>query len=208
MDLKEQKINDFLETLSSSSPTPGGGSVSAIIGAVSSALVSMVANLTVGKEKYKDSWAKMEDVLQEVTSLRNEFLALADSDIEAFNGFMSALRLPKETDTEKKLRAETMEEASKKATLVPLQIVETCEKVAKLSFETARFGNKMATTDAAIGAILANAAAKSASYNVLINLPNIKDVSFVENAKCRLQTALKNVEIISAQAVEKVNEIL
>ena len=208
MDLKEQKINDFLETLSSSSPTPGGGSVSAIIGAVSSALVSMVANLTVGKEKYKDSWAKMEDVLQEVTSLRSEFLALADSDIEAFNGFMSALRLPKETDTEKKLRVEAMEEASKKATLVPLQIVETCEKVSRLSLETAKFGNKMAATDAAIGAILANAAAKSASYNVLINLPNIKDVSFVENAKCRLQTALKNVEIISAQAVEKVNEIL
>ena len=208
MDLKEQKINDFLETLSSSSPTPGGGSVSAIIGAVSSALVSMVANLTVGKEKYKDSWAKMEDVLQEVTSLRNEFLALADSDIEAFNGFMSALRLPKETDMEKKLRAEAMEEASKKATLVPLQIVETCEKVSRLSLETAKFGNKMAATDAAIGAILANAAAKSASYNVLINLPNIKDVSFVENAKSRLQTALKNVEIISAQAVEKVNEIL
>ena len=208
MDLKEQKINDFLETLSSSSPTPGGGSVSAIIGAVSSALVSMVANLTVGKEKYKDSWAKMEDVLQEITSLRNEFLALADSDIEAFNGFMSALRLPKETDTEKKLRAEAMEEASKKATIVPLQIVETCEKVSRLSLETAKFGNKMAATDAAIGAILANAAAKSASYNVLINLPSIRDVSFVENAKSRLQTALKNVENISAQAVEKVNEIL
>ncbi|MDO4218503.1 MAG: cyclodeaminase/cyclohydrolase family protein [Synergistaceae bacterium] len=208
MDLKEQKINDFLETLSSSSPTPGGGSVSAIIGAVSSALISMVANLTVGKEKYKDSWAKMEDVLQEVTSLRSEFLALADSDIEAFNGFMAALRLPKETDLEKKLRAEAMEEASKKATLVPLQIVETCEKVSRLSLETAKFGNKMAATDAAIGAILAYAAAKSASYNVLINLPNIKDVSFVENAKCRLQTALKNVEIISAQAVEKVNETL
>ncbi len=208
MDLKEQKINDFLETLSSSSPTPGGGSVSAIIGAVSSALVSMVANLTVGKEKYKDSWAKMEDVLQEVETLRSEFLTLADGDIEAFNGFMAALRLPKETDTEKKLRAEAMEEASKKATIVPLQIAETCEKVAKLSLETAKFGNKMAATDAAIGAILANAAAKSASYNVLINLPSIKDVSFVENAKCRLQTALKNVEIISAQAVEKVNEIL
>ena len=208
MDLKEQKINDFLEKLSSSSPTPGGGSVSAIIGAVSSALISMVANLTVGKEKYKDSWAKMEDVLQEVTSLRSEFLALADSDIEAFNGFMAALRLPKETDTEKKLRAEAMEEASKKATLVPLQIVETCEKVSRLSLETAKFGNKMAATDAAIGAILAYAAAKSASYNVLINLPNIEDVSFVENAKCRLQTALKNVEIISAQAVEKVNETL
>ncbi len=208
MNLKEQKINDFLETLSSSSPTPGGGSVSAIIGAVSSALVSMVANLTVGKEKYKDSWEKMEEVLQEVETLRSEFLTLADSDIEAFNGFMAALRLPKETDSEKKLRAEAMEEASKQATLVPLQIVETCEKVARLSLETAKFGNKMAATDAAIGAILANAAAKSASYNVLINLPSIKDVSFVENAQSRLQNALNNVEKISAQAVEKVNEIL
>lgn len=208
MNLKEQTINNFLEELSSSSPTPGGGSVSAIIGAVSSALVSMVASLTVGKEKYKDSWKQMEEVLQEVKSLRSEFMTLADGDIEAFNGFMTALRLPKESNEEKEIRSVAMEEASKKATIVPLKIAETCEKVAKLSLQTAQFGNKMAATDAAIGAILANAAARSASYNVLINLPSIKDADFVENAKKKLQVALRNVQEISAQTVETVNKLL
>ena len=206
MTLKDQTINEFLTTLSSSSPTPGGGSVSALVGAISSALVSMVASLTVGKEKYKDSWHEMEIALQKAKTLREKFITLAERDIEAFNNFMTALHLPKESEEQKTSRATAMEQASKKASLVPLEITEACIEVAELSLLTAKFGNKMAGTDAAIGALLADATARSARYNVLVNLPMISDTNFVATAKSRLEIALKKTSEISNQTVSIIDE--
>ena len=206
MPLKDQTINDFLTTLSSSSPTPGGGSASALIGAISSALVSMVASLTVGKEKYKGSWRKMEKALQQAKLLQSQFLFLAECDIQAFNEFMKALRLPKVSEEEKALRATAIETAAKNASLVPLGIAEMCVDVAELSLLTAKFGNKMAGTDAAIAALLADATARSARYNVLVNLPMISDTNFVATVKEKLSIALQKVSEISNQTVSIIDE--
>ncbi|HAH69994.1 MAG TPA: methenyltetrahydrofolate cyclohydrolase [Synergistaceae bacterium] len=204
MKFERMEIRAFLDELASDSPAPGGGSVAALCASLGSALVSMVANLTIGKEKYKDSWQIMEDVVSKSESLRFKFVDLMNKDTESFNSFMAAMKLPKATEEEKCIRKKAMGEASKLATEVPLLTLEACVEVCELAYLAAKDGNTNTISDAGSAALISEAAGRAAAYNVKINLPGVTDESFAADFKARMKDALKQLK---ANA-EKTTEIL
>jgi len=172
---KDKKIKTFLDTLASKSPTPGGGSAAALVGAMSAALLSMVGNLTIGKEKYLDVENDIKRLLEKSEKLRADFEELIEKDIEAFNQFMAVMKLPKETKEQKENRSREMQNALKDAANVPLEIARKSLEVLNICQEVAAKGNKNVISDAGVGAIVAEAAFESAILNVKINSGMIKD---------------------------------
>lgn len=190
MPFEDMKISEFLDLLASDAPAPGGGTVAALGGALGAALVSMVASLTVGKEKYKDSWAEMEQVRSKSEELRACFTKLMNEDTEAFNSFMAALKMPKDTDEQKTARRAAMDAASITATEVPLRTLERCAELANLAVKAVKYGNTNAVSDGGSAALLAEAAGKAAAYNVRINLPGVSDDEFEGKCRSRMADAL------------------
>ena len=195
MKFEKMEIRSFLDELASDSPAPGGGSVAALCASLGSALVSMVANLTIGKEKYKDSWQLMEDVVGKSESLRFKFVDLMNKDTESFNVFMAALKMPKTTEDEKCSRKKAMGEASKLATEIPLLTLESCVEMAELAYLAAKNGNTNTISDAGSAALIAEAAGRAAAYNVKINLPGVTDETFAADYKARMEEALLQLKI-------------
>ncbi len=172
-------ITDFCQELASSSPAPGGGSASAVAGALGAALAGMVANLTVGKKKYHLVEEEMKALLVDSDRLRNRYLQLVDKDTAAFNQVMAAFKMPKQTETDKSKRRTAIQEATKLATLTPFEMAELSVEVLRLCHIAALKGNKNALSDAGVGAGMAEAAFRGAVYNVRINLGSLKDQNFV-----------------------------
>ena len=166
--------------MGSEKPAPGGGSASALAASLAASLVKMVAHL---------SGEGQGELLHRSQSLSCELLELVNQDTEAFNEVMGALRLPKATDEEKRERRQAIQSATRRATEVPLRIVELALDVLVLAKEMALHGNKNALSDAGVAGLLAAAACRAA-YNVLINLPGLKDEEFVAAAKRRLEVLL------------------
>ncbi|MDR1581489.1 MAG: cyclodeaminase/cyclohydrolase family protein [Synergistaceae bacterium] len=207
MPLGNETLNKFLDDLASDLPAPGGGSVAALGASLAFALVSMVSNLTVGKEKYRANWDKMKAIAETSEQLRIKSLALMDDDVESFNMYMAALKMPKETDAQKSARADELEKTAKGAAEAPLSMLEFCAKAAGLAVQAAEYGNPNTATDAGSAAVFAEAAGKAAAYNVRINLSGIKDEAFVARARERVDSALaeiaKNCKLAEA-AMEKI----
>ena len=171
-------VSRLVDLLSTDSPAPGGGSVAALCGALSGALSSMVAALTHGKKGYESAFAEMERVGIGAQGLAAAFLADVDRDTAAFNRVMDAMRLPKSTDAEKKARAAAIEEATKGATLVPLEVLRRCRDAVAFAGAVVRHGNRNSTSDGGVAAAAARAAAEGAYLNVKINLPGIADTAW------------------------------
>ncbi len=163
-------VGDFLSELASDSPTPGGGSVAALCGALGAALASMVCNLTVGKKKYTDVEEDVKRVLGRTEALRLELTELIEEDAAAFGKVMAAMKLPKETDEDKISRTAAMQASLVDAAIVPLAVMEKCVSVITLALEAAEKGNTNAVSDAGVAALVARAGAHAARLNVLINL--------------------------------------
>jgi formiminotetrahydrofolate cyclodeaminase len=174
----EGPIIDFLDKLASSAPEPGGGSASALAASIGAALVSMVANLTIGKEKYADVQDQVKKLVDDSEKVRAELQSLVQKDTEVYGVLAKAFKMPRETDEDKAARNEAIQEACKEATMVPYAIAEQCLEVAKLSEEAADIGNVNAVSDAGVAALLAEAAAQCAALNVKINLGTITDEAF------------------------------
>ena len=208
MTFEKMQIQEFIDELASNSPAPGGGSVAALCGSLGSALVSMVANLTIGKEKYKDNWEAMEAVIAKSEPLRAKFVDLMNKDTESFNVFMAAMKMPKDTDEEKAARRQAMADASKLATEIPLCTLEACAEVSAIALQAAKFGNPNTASDAGSAALLADAAGKAASYNVRINLPGIKDEAFAALCKERMASALDEINRNSLLSSDLMDEVL
>ncbi len=194
MSLADLTIKEFLDELSSDSPAPGGGSVAALSGALGSGLITMVSRLTVGRDKYMEHWAEMSRIRDESKILVNTFLDLMHEDTTAFNTFMEALKLPKETVEEREIRREMMQNAMKKATEIPLRTLSECVKLTHLAASAVREGNPNAVTDAGTAALLARSGAESAAYNININLGDIKDLSYTNKVKEHMDTLLQEIE--------------
>jgi glutamate formiminotransferase/formiminotetrahydrofolate cyclodeaminase len=207
MSLGNETLNKFLDDLASDLPAPGGGSVAALGASLACALVSMVANLTINKEKYRANREKMASVVETSEQLRIKSLALTDEDIESFNAYMTAVRMPKETDAQKSARASELEKTAKRAAEAPLSVLELCAKATELAVQAAEYGNPNTATDAGSAAVFAEAAGKAAAYNVRINLPGIKDEAFTARARERMEGALaeiaKNCKLTEA-AMDKI----
>lgn len=181
-------MHAFLDDLASSSPAPGGGSVAALSGALGSALTSMVCNLTIGKKKYADVDEEMKKVLGQAEHLREQFTELVERDTHAFNKVMEAFALPKETDPQKALRAAAIREATKEATLVPLEVMKHCIDALALAQTVAAKGNANSVSDAGVSAIMLHAALEAAALNVRINLKRLNDPDFVGWKEDELQS--------------------
>ncbi len=177
---KHNTIAKFLDELASEQPTPGGGGAAAIMGAVGAALVSMVANLTIGKKNYEAFDAELKETRAKAEALRAELTAAINEDVDAFNAVMSAYGLPREGDEQKAARAAAIQAALKQATDAPLRAVKACHEVIKLSAVVAEKGNVNVISDAGVAALAANAGLRSAALNVYINAKSIKDREFAE----------------------------
>ena len=168
-------VNDFLEQLASAAPAPGGGSASALAGALAAALVNMVANLTEGKEKFAADEEYMSQLIQAAAVVRRQLAELMEEDTLAFQQVMAAFKLPRETAAEKEHRQARIQATMIHAAQVPLKTAETALRVLELSQIAAEKGNPSAVSDAGVAALLGQAAVEGAALNVKINLGSIKD---------------------------------
>ena len=207
-DLTKLSCQEFLEKLASNAPTPGGGGGAAMAGALAVALTSMVGNLTVGKEKFAQHEAEVQELLAKAEALRMQMFALVNADAEVFNSFMTCYRLPKATEEEKQARNQAIQNAAKEAAEVPLKIVEACLEIMKLAERIAIIGNPGAITDAAVSSIMARAALRSAVYNVVVNLKLIKDEAYNQAMYAELEAMQNEAEALEKATLITADEVL
>lgn len=200
----DQTMQNFLDELASSSSTPGGGGAAALSGAMGAALVSMVCNLTIGKEKFAGVEADMQQLLAKAETLRARLTEMMAEDVRAFDMVMAAYRLPKGTDADKAARTDAIQEASKKATMVPLAAARACAEVIELCGPAAEKGNPNVVSDAGVAALCAQAGLKSAALNVLINLGAIKDQDFVGKHRAELDRILAEHDSLANEVYQLV----
>jgi formiminotetrahydrofolate cyclodeaminase len=203
-EIKDKSIQIFLGELASKSATPGGGSVSALMGAQSAALTSMVCNLTIGKPKYAEVETEMQALLQKSEALREKLTGLIKADIDVFNRLMAAYGLPKETDEEKVVRTEAIQTVLKAATEVPLDCARACAEAIELSRCAANKGSLGVISDAGAAVMAGYGGLKSAALNVYINTGSLKDRQFAEAKVAELETILKDVDV----AVEDIYQMV
>ncbi len=192
--LTKKTLADFIDELASSSPAPGGGSVAALAGALGAALTSMVCNLTIGKKKYVQVEQQLTAVLKKSESLRGSLTALIDEDTTAFNEVMDAFGLPKGTEPEQAARAEAIQRATKKATLIPLRVMQLCEETLALTKIVAEKGNSNSISDAGVASLMCHSACLGARLNVQINLTSLRDTAFIQQTQAQVDEISRRVD--------------
>jgi formiminotetrahydrofolate cyclodeaminase len=188
--ITQRPLETFLNELASGTPTPGGGSAAAIIGAMGAALLSMVCNVTIGKKGQEAVEADMRAVRDESERLRARLTAMVADDIAAFDGLMAAYRLPKSNEEEKSRRAEAIQSNLRAATEAPLACARACAAVVALSRRAAEKGFAGVISDAGVGVLAANSALRSAALNVFINAPSLKDRDYALAAIAEIEKLL------------------
>lgn len=186
MKLQDMTLTGFCAETISNSPAPGGGSIAALCGALSASLSGMVASLTIGKKGYEGEEGEMLALREKALSLQQNLLSAIDEDASSFNGYMAALKLPKDTEEQKGVRKAALQQGLKEAAMVPLHTAELAAEIFPLATYVVEHGNKNALSDGLVSAMAARTAILSALLNVRINLASIKDEEFVQcmNAKC------------------------
>ena len=175
--LADLTIKDFLAETAGSAPVPGGGSISALNGAIAAALTEMVAHLTVGKKKYAEVEGQM--IAIEAALIRERLTEYIDKDSEAYDRVFSAFKLPKETPDEQVIRTNAIQSATKEAAIVPMRVAEEIGSVMETIIYVAHKGNQNAVTDACVAMMAARTCVLGALLNVRINLTSIQDEVFV-----------------------------
>ena len=203
--LADQTLQAFLDELAGDVPAPGGGSAAAAAGAMGAALVSMVCNLTIGREKFAAVEEKMKAILAKSEGLRTRLTKMMQEDVAAFNTVMAAYRMPKSTPEEKAARTAAIQAGAKKATLVPLTTARACAEVIELARPAAEMGNPNVASDAGVSVLCAQAGLKGAALNVLINLGMIKDQDFVSERQAELDEILAVHDALANEIYELVN---
>lgn len=206
--LREMKITDFADELSTDSPAPGGGSIAALCGSLGASLAAMVANLTCGKANMADKFETMTETAVQAQAIKDRLLRLIDEDTDAFNEVMAAMKLPKKTDEQKAERSAAMEAANQLAARVPLETLRVILSSLPLIDKVTREGNPASITDAGVGALVARAGAKGAWYNVKINLGGITDETFKANTAADADQLLNDVNSACDQIDALLSEAL
>lgn len=198
--LTELTIKEFINKVISNDPVPGGGSVSALNGALAGALAAMVANLTIGRKKY----AEVNDIMVELSSrfekLSSHLIEDVDRDSDAYNRVFAAFKMPKDTDEEKQVRSEAIQRETKYAAQVPMEVARAVYEVLPMIDTVAQKGNSNAVTDACVSMMCARTAILGALLNVRINLTSIKDEAFV-NAMREEADTIEAHTILQEQAL-------
>ena len=195
----------FAEETSRESPAPGGGSISAYMGALGAALGTMVANLSAHKPGWDEQWEFFSDWAEKGKRVMNELLALVDEDTDAFNCIMAVFGMPKSTDAEKAARVEAMEKATLYATEVPLKTMKASFRVFEVAGEMAEKGNPNSVSDAGVGALAARAAVQGAFLNVKINAAGLKDRAKAEALVAEAAEIAKAADAEEKRILEIVN---
>ena len=199
---------EFLTELASAAPAPGGGGGAAMAGALAAALSSMVANLTLGKEKFAAQEQQVKVLLAQAEAERERLLELVAEDAAVFNSFMSCYKLPKATEEDKAARTAAIRSAAKQAALVPLNIARSAFAVLKLAAKLVVLGNPGVITDGACSGLLARAALRCAEYNVRINLKLTKDEAWNAQVAKELKALLAEAEALENQLLSVTDEAL
>jgi len=188
-------MKDFIEKVASPSPTPGGGSIAALAGAMACSLAEMVCNLTIGKKKYAEVEKDMKDLKEKCYTMRKRFMELVDEDARAFDKVMEAFK-----------KKEEIEDALKTAAEIPFNTARECISILHLLKEIAEKGNKNSISDAGVAALMAQAAFNSAILNVRINLKDMGDLDYrqkMENEMAEMKEEMENKFDEVMEAVEK-----
>lgn len=199
-------LKGFARETASESAAPGGGSVSAYMGALAAALGAMVANLSAHKRGWDDRWKEFSDQAVKGQDIMERLLKLVDEDTAAFAKIMNVFSMPKGTEEEKAARAEAMEKATLYATQVPLRTMQTALEAMPLALEMARKGNPASASDAGVGAIAALAAVKGAQLNVRINAAGLKDRAMADNLTAEAEKIAKEAAEKEAEILSEVNK--
>ena len=204
--LVQKTLTDFADTTASESPAPGGGSVSAYVGALGAALGTMVANLSAGKKGWEKQIGYFSDFADKGQAIKDKLLYLVDEDTRAFNAIITAVRMPKATDEEKQMRKNAMHEATRYAIQIPLEVMKTAFDAFDLVDAMVKKGNVNSISDAGVGGLCLKTAIYGAYLNVKINCAGFDDENYVrtvnEEAENILEEAIKKEKAI-VKAVEK-----
>ena len=198
----------FADETASESPAPGGGSISAYMGALAAALGTMVANLSAHKAGWDDRWEEFSKVAEKGREIQDRLIALVDEDTDAFNRIMDVFAMPKKTDAEKAARAQAMEEATKYATEVPLRTMKAAYETFEILGQMARTGNPSSVSDAGVGILAARAAVLGAQLNVRINAAGLKDRALADRLTSEAAEIAAKACECEQELLKTVNEII
>ena len=206
--LIRMNLISFADETASESPAPGGGSISAYVGALGAALGTMVANLSAGKRGWEEHLTLFSDAAESGQQIKDTLLKLVDEDTNAFNRIMQAFGLPKGTDEEKRARTQAIEDATKYACEIPLKVMETSFGALNLLALMIEKGNPNSITDAGVGALCIKTAVRGAYFNVLVNAQGLKDRTFAEAIKGKAKDLLDKTNNQTNQLIEKVEQAI
>jgi formiminotetrahydrofolate cyclodeaminase len=198
-------VGIFPELVAAATPTPGGGSVAAATGMMAAALGQMVCNLTIGKPKYTGRKLRLQTLRMELDELNRQLRELIVEDADSFDAVLKAYRLPKDTDEQKAERTARIQSATMVAINVPLRTATQSLEVLKRLRELADIGNPNALSDAAVGAQLAHAAVKGASYNVQVNLGSLADQKAAARCGAEMSRLLREARELADEMDAKAN---
>lgn len=206
--LTDSTVNEFLNKVAGSEPVPGGGSIAALNGAVASALAAMVANLTIGKKGYEDHEELMRHISETALQAKEVFTVDVDRDSEAYDKVFACFKMPKATEEEKAARSAAIQEATKFAALVPMQVARNACRLMTLILDVARLGNRNAVTDACVAMMSARSAVLGALMNVRINLGSLKDKEFVAQMQAEASDLEHQACAMEKELLDEINEEL
>jgi formiminotetrahydrofolate cyclodeaminase len=200
--LLDTTVRAFLDELASGTPTPGGGSVAAITGAMAAGLITMVCDLTIGKKQYAEFEDEARSIRERAEALRSNLQQLAQDDIDVFNRLMAAYKLPRTTEADAASRRAAIQEMTKQATDVPLRTARAIVSLLPLCMPLMQRGNRTALGDVGAAALLIKSAAPAALLNVESNVQVLEDQMFVRNARAQAEDLTAGLDEEVAQALE------
>lgn len=206
--LVDLTVKDFLDKVAGNDPVPGGGSIAALNGAIASALAAMVAGLTIDKKGYE----AQDEIMRRIQALAIEkqdgFLSDVDRDSDAYNQVFGCFKMPKATDEEKAARSAAIQEATRFAALVPMQVARNAYELMDMIADVARQGNRNAVTDACVAMMSARSAVLGALMNVRINLGSLKDKAFVAQLQSEADELERNAGLKEKELLDAIKQDL
>ena len=185
------RLSDFVDEVSRDTPAPGGGSIAALAGSLGAALASMVANITHNKTHDPEKAKRILALAEKAQAVKDELLRAVDDDTAAFNVYLEAVRLPKATPDEQRVREQKMQEGLKQAIAVPYQTALAAAEAMRVAHDAAVYGHAASVTDAAVGCAMAFAGVRGGVWNVLVNLKGIKDPAYVSDMRAKCAAVLE-----------------
>ncbi|NLY36309.1 MAG: cyclodeaminase/cyclohydrolase family protein [Tissierellia bacterium] len=198
----DKSVKEFVDLVASDAPVPGGGSVSALVGALSAALLEMVTSLTIGRKKYVEVEEEMVKFRVEFMELRSKLLNLMEEDARSYDVVIKAYGLPKDGEEEKSIRFQAIQDGLYGAALVPLEVAKTCLQTLYSVEEVLTKGNKNAYSDVKVAGVMLRSALYGACYNVKINLESIKDEKRVEFLKKSIKELLGEADLLEKRVID------